>query len=133
FVRRRAPRTVRLEAEVHDDPLVRVDAVLFSWTLENLLRNAVDAIGAKEGDIRVRAALTADRRMLEIEVTDTGEGVKTERPFDPGVTTKQHGWGVGLTLAKRIVESYHRGRLVLKESRPGRTVFAILLPVQEQD
>jgi signal transduction histidine kinase len=130
FVRRRAPKDVRLAVEIHDDPPVRVDSVLFAWTLENLLKNSVDAIGAKEGEIRVRARLTADGRWLEIEVADSGEGVKVERLFEAGVTSKPHGWGVGLTLAKRIVEGYHRGRLLLKESRPGRTVFAILLPAE---
>ena len=129
FVRRRAPKTVILAAEVVDDAMVRVDDVLFSWMLENLLKNSVDAIGTKPGEVRVRSALSADRRFLEIEVTDSGEGVKTERLFEPGVTTKKYGWGVGLTLAKRIVESYHQGKLLLKESQPGRTVFSIFLPV----
>lgn len=129
FVRRRAPKNIEMSVEVVDDPPVRVDAVLFAWTLENLLKNSVDAISARPGSITVRAALIPDRRSLEIEVTDSGEGVKTDRLFEPGVTTKNHGWGVGLTLARRIVEGYHQGRLVLKESRPGRTVFAILLPV----
>lgn len=129
FVRRRAPRTVAFAAEIVDDAAVRVDNVLFSWMLENLLKNSVDAIGTKPGEVRVRCALSADRRFLEIEVTDSGEGVKTDRLFEPGVTTKKYGWGVGLTLAKRIVESYHQGRLVLKESQPGRTIFSIFLPV----
>jgi signal transduction histidine kinase len=129
FVRRRAPKTVILAAEVVDDAMVRVDDVLFSWMLENLLKNSVDAIGTKPGEVKVRSALSTDRRFLEIEVTDSGEGVKTERLFEPGVTTKKYGWGVGLTLAKRIVESYHQGRLLLKESQPGRTVFSIFLPL----
>jgi two-component system, sporulation sensor kinase D len=132
FVRRRAPKTVTFTTEVVDDATMFVDDVLFSWMLENLLKNSVDAIGTKPGEIRVRSALSADRRFLEIEVTDSGEGVKTDRLFEPGVTTKKYGWGVGLTLAKRIVESYHRGRLILKESQPGRTVFSILLPVTDK-
>jgi signal transduction histidine kinase len=97
--------------------------------LENLLKNSVDAIGTRPGEVRVRCALAPDPRFLEIEVTDSGEGVKTDRLFEPGVTTKKYGWGVGLTLAKRIVESYHQGRLILKDSQPGRTVFSIFLPV----
>ena len=129
FVRRRAPKTVAFAVEIVDDVMVRVDDVLFSWMLENLLKNSVDAIGTRPGEVRVRCALAADRRFLEIEVTDSGEGVKTDRLFEPGVTTKKYGWGVGLTLAKRIVESYHQGRLILKESQPGRTVFSIFLPV----
>ncbi|MEO0073463.1 MAG: HAMP domain-containing sensor histidine kinase [candidate division WOR-3 bacterium] len=129
FVRRRTARSVRFEVEIVDDPMVQVDNVLFSWTLENLLKNAVDAIGAREGVVAVRVQLWGDRRFLAIDITDTGEGMRTERPFDPGVSTKPHGWGVGLTLAKRIVEGYHQGKLILRESRPGRTVFTILLPL----
>ena len=132
FVRRRAPKTVTFATEVVDDATVFVDDVLFGWMLENLLKNSVDAIGTKPGEIKVMCALSPDRRLLEIEVTDSGEGVKTDRLFEPGVTTKKYGWGVGLTLAKRIVESYHQGKLILKESQPGRTVFSILLPVTER-
>lgn len=131
FVQRRAPQRVRLTVTIHADPPIKVDAVLFSWTLENLLKNGVDAIGDQEGEVLVRQGLTADRRWLEIEVTDTGEGVKVDKIFEPGITTKRYGWGVGLTLAKRIVEDYHRGKLVLKESRPGKTVFSIYLPVSQ--
>lgn len=130
FVRRRSPRMVAFESTVVDDPLVRVDAVLFAWMLESLLKNSVDAIGTRSGSVAIRSALTSDRRQLEIEVTDSGEGVKVDKIFDPGVTTKKYGWGVGLTLARRIVEGYHGGRLILKESRPGRTVFSIFLPVE---
>jgi signal transduction histidine kinase len=97
--------------------------------LENLMKNAVDAIGGKEGEIAISSVLTSDGRMLEIEVSDTGEGVKVEKIFAPGVTTKKYGWGVGLPLARRIVESYHGGKLALRESRPGRTVFVIQMPV----
>ncbi len=129
FVRRRSPRSVRFTIELVDDETISVDEVLFGWMLENLLRNAVDAIGSREGEVRVRTMLTADRRQLEIEVTDSGEGVKIDKLFEPGVTTKKYGWGVGLTLAKRIVEGYHAGSLILKETRPGRTVFSIFLPV----
>lgn len=129
FVQRRSPQGVRFQVVVEDDPLVKVDGVLFSWTLENLLKNSVDAIGEREGRVEVRMAQTADRRFVEILVTDSGEGVKLAKLFEPGVTTKPYGWGVGLTLAKRIVEGYHKGRLILKESHPGRTVFAIYLPV----
>ncbi len=129
FVRRRAPKTVTFTAEVVDDADVRVDDVLFAWMLENLLKNSVDAIGTKPGAVNVRCAFTPDRKFLDLEVTDSGEGVKTDRLFEPGVTTKKYGWGVGLTLAKRIAESYHQGRLILKESQPGRTVFSIFLPV----
>ncbi|MFO7674870.1 MAG: HAMP domain-containing sensor histidine kinase [bacterium] len=130
FVERRAPRGIRFSVEVRDDPVVRVDPVLFAWMLENLLKNGVDAVGSGPGEVAVRAGLGPDWRQFEIEVIDSGEGVKVERAFEAGVTTKPHGWGVGLALARRIVEDYHRGRLVLGESGPGRTVFLITLPVE---
>jgi len=130
FVQRRAPRAIAFSAAVEADRAVAVDEVLFSWMLENLLKNSVDAIGTKPGEVKV-SVRALDRRAVEIEVVDTGEGVKIEKIFEPGVTTKKHGWGVGLPLAKRIVESYHRGRLELRESRPGRTVFAIILPISQ--
>lgn len=129
FVERRSGKSVRFSVEVRADPPVLLDEVLFAWMLENLLRNGVDAIGAGEGRVDVRMAMSPDGRCLEIEVADTGEGVKIDKVFEPGVSTKKHGWGLGLTLARRIVEGYHQGRLVLRESRPGRTVFVISLPV----
>ncbi|UCG42571.1 MAG: HAMP domain-containing histidine kinase [candidate division WOR-3 bacterium] len=129
FVRRRAPKSIRFRLDLDAEPVVMVDEVLFSWMLENLMKNAVDAIGGKDGEIAIVSRLTSDGRMLEIEVSDSGEGVRVEKIFDPGVTTKKYGWGVGLPLARRIVESYHGGKLALKESRPGRTVFAIQMPV----
>ncbi len=132
FVQRRSPRSISFRLQLEADPRVHVDEVLLCWTLENLLKNSVDAIGQQEGEIGVRTGLTEGGRMLEIEVTDTGEGVKVEKIFQPGVTTKKYGWGVGLALAKRIVEDYHRGRLVLKESRQGRTVFSVYLPVVKE-
>jgi len=134
FVQRRASKLVVFETDVRADPKVRVDEVLFSWTLENLLRNSVDAIGTQAGKVRVATAMSGND-WLEITVTDTGEGIdpKTIRDiFKPGVTTKKYGWGVGLTLAKRIVEEYHEGRLFVKESRPRKTVFAIMLPVARE-
>lgn len=129
FVRRRAPRTVDFRLVLDADPEVEVDEMLLSWTLENLLKNSVDAIGPKPGAVMLRTQEADGGRFLEIEVTDSGEGVKVEKIFAAGVTTKKYGWGVGLALARRIVEDYHRGKLVLKESRPGKTVFSIYLPV----
>jgi hypothetical protein len=132
FVKRRSSRAIEFGMDLKALPPVAVDEVLFSWTLENLLRNSADAIGKKPGRISVGTAQVGG--LLEITVTDTGEGIdpKAVRDvFKPGVTTKKYGWGVGLTLAKRIIEEYHKGRLVIRESRPGKTVFAILLPVAE--
>jgi len=133
FVRRRAPRTIRFTAEVAFDPVVMVDDVLFSWMLENLLKNGVDAIGARPGEVAVSTRAVDDGRVLEIEVVDTGEGVRLEKVFEPGVTSKKYGWGVGLALSRRIVENYHSGRLMLKRSKPGRTEFSIMLPTVDTE
>lgn len=135
FVQRRAPRSVKFEVAVGADPEVDVDEVLLAWTIENLLRNAVDAIGQGPGLIRVTTA-QAGQDTLEISVTDTGEGIAASalrNIFKPGVTTKKYGWGVGLTLAKRIVEEYHRGRLFVKEWRPRQTTFVIILPIAQKE
>lgn len=112
------------------NPTVMASAPLFEWVLENLIKNAVDAMEGT-GSITVLSATRQGRAV--IEVTDTGRGIprkNQKRVFKPGFTTKRRGWGLGLTLAKRIVEQYHRGRIYVKDSAPGRgTTFAIELPL----
>ena len=132
FVRRRASKNIEFSSNLEFNPTAKVDDVLFSWTLENLLKNSVDAIGLNTGKIEVMTSETPDNRYLEIDIIDSGEGVnskQTKEIFKTGVSSKKCGWGVGLTLAKRIIEEYHNGKLLLKESQPGKTVFAILLPL----
>jgi signal transduction histidine kinase len=107
----------------------RINRELFEWVLENLVKNALDAIEEDQGRITFRIF---DRdNALYIDVTDTGKGIEAKRRkdvFRPGYSTKQRGWGLGLSLSKRIVENYHRGKLYLKESvlRKG-TTFRIRL------
>jgi len=132
FVQRRASKNIQFVSNIDYDPAVKVDDVLFSWTLENLLKNSVDAIGLNSGKIEVLTSETPDNRYLEIDIIDSGEGInskQTKEIFKTGVSSKKYGWGVGLTLAKRIIEEYHNGKLLLKESQPGKTVFTILLPL----
>jgi hypothetical protein len=132
FIKHRAPKRIHFETLISANPLVKVDDVLISWTLENLIKNSIDAIGDSEGRISIRTLSSLDGRSLEIEVSDTGSGIGKDRLseiFKPGVTSKKYGWGVGLTLAKRIIEEYHKGKLILKESQPSHTVFSILLPI----
>jgi len=132
FVDRRSSERIKFETDISFNPQVMVDDVLFSWTMENLLKNGVDAIGLDAGLIRVETAKTEDSQYIQIDVIDSGEGVKTKQAkeiFKTGASSKKYGWGVGLTLAKRIIEEYHKGKLYLKESVPGRTVFTILLPL----
>ena len=132
FIQHRATKRIQFELINQANPLVKVDDVLISWTLENLIKNSVDAIGDAEGKIEIRTLISSDSRFFEIEVTDTGSGISEKKAgeiFKPGVTSKKYGWGVGLTLAKRIIEEYHQGKLIVKETKPGRTVFSILLPI----
>ena len=103
---------------------------LFEWVMENLIKNAVDAIGGS-GSIKVVTFL--DNDMAAVEVSDSGKGIPRKNfknVFNPGFTTKSRGWGLGLTLAKRIVEQYHGGQIFVKDSVIGEgTTFRIELPV----
>lgn len=129
YMKRRAPERIAMELSIEDDPVVPVDEVLISWTIENLLKNALDAVGESPGWIRVRSRLSGDGQSLLISVSDSGPGIKgrLERVFQPGFTTKRHGWGLGLTLARRIVEDYHRGGLEIKSSARLGTTFTLRL------
>lgn len=113
-------------------PPVLGNTVLLEWALENLIKNALDALAGSGGRIRVEATTVTARR-VEIRVADTGPGVAPEvrkRIFEPGITTKSGGWGVGLSLARRIVEDVHSGRLLLASSEQGAT-FIMSLPVAD--
>jgi signal transduction histidine kinase len=102
---------------------------LFSWVLENLCKNAVDAMDGK-GSIDIKI-MKVNRGMVSLDITDTGKGIaknKINAVFKPGFTTKKRGWGLGLTLVKRIVENYHEGRIFIKHTENNRgTTFRLLL------
>lgn len=108
---------------------ISINRELFEWVLENLIKNALDAIENGAGSITV--TVSEEPGIVNIDVTDTGkgvEGIHKRDIFRPGFSTKSRGWGLGLSLSKRIVETYHKGKLVLKESRPGGgTTFRIRL------
>lgn len=134
YVRVRMPqlaRGVELRVEVADElPLVRGNAVLLEWALENLVKNALDALAGSGGTIEVRAERESPRRVA-IAIQDDGPGVAPAvraTLFEPGVTTKKGGWGVGLSLSRRIVEDVHHGRLLLLPSERG-ALFVTSLPV----
>jgi signal transduction histidine kinase len=121
------PVTITVDAPT-SGPVVAGDPVLLEWALEALVRNAVDALSGKGGTITV--SVGGDGRVAEVVVQDDGPGVSPEvraTLFEPGVSTKKGGWGIGLALAKRIIEDVHRGRLELKPGGPGAT-FAATLP-----
>lgn len=112
-----------------DDHGVLLSASLMEWVMENLTKNAVDAIGG-EGSIEISTGM--EKGKVWIEVKDTGKGIARKNfknVFSPGFTTKKRGWGLGLTLVKRIIEEYHGGKIFVKESEIGKgTTFRIELP-----
>jgi len=115
--------------QLQSDPAIPLSKPLFSWVIENLTRNAADAMEGK-GSIRVEIGETG--RRIYIDISDTGKGVPKgmrKQIFQPGFTTKKRGWGLGLSLVKRIIENYHSGKVFVKWSEPGQgTTFRILLP-----
>ena len=130
YLRPRLPSRVRIDVDTPSDPdmLTPLNRALFSWVIENLIRNAVDAM---EGEGSVMIAIVPDGPSVHVDVTDTGKGIPTAQHrniFEPGFTTKKRGWGLGLSLSKRIIENYHNGRIFVKRSAPGKgTTFRITL------
>ena len=111
-----------------DDHGVKISRPLIEWVMENLTKNAVDAM---QGEGRIDITTGAERNIVWIEVKDTGKGIARKNfktVFNPGYTTKKRGWGLGLTLVKRIIEEYHKGKIFVKESEIGMgTTFRIEL------
>lgn len=109
--------------------IVDLNGSLFEWVIENLCKNAVDAMGGEQGTITLKVEETDT--WVYLDVSDTGKGIRKRNinnVFRPGFTTKKRGWGLGLSLAKRIVEEYHHGRIYVKESEVGKgTTFRIEL------
>jgi len=109
---------------------------LFDWVLENLLKNAVNAIDGT-GSIKVQIHGSKQKKQIFIDITDTGKGIprsKFDTVFQPGYTTRQRGWGLGLSLTKRIVENYHNGQVFVKDSEVGKgTTFRIVLKTIRYD
>ncbi len=112
----------------------RINPELFEWVLENLTKNSIDAIEEKTGKIIYQ--LSTDKKNIYIDVIDTGKGIDLrfrKEIFRPGFSTKKRGWGLGLSLAKRIVEEYHKGKIFVKSSTPGRgSVMRIVLKKVEE-
>ena len=115
------------------DIIVRVNASLFEWVIENLCKNAVDAM---EGSGTITLDVQEQDGGVSIEVSDTGKGIKKRdigNVFKPGFTTKKRGWGLGLSLAKRIIEEYHNGKIFVKDSEVGKgTTFRIIIASVKQ-
>lgn len=130
YFRSRIPRNVTLDLDqcVPEPLQAMVNDSLFEWVIENLLKNALDALQGK-GEIEVRIA-TRDKWVV-VDVKDTGKGMPKsnfKKIFNPGFTTKTRGWGLGLSLSRRIIEEYHFGKIFVKESEVGKgTTFRIML------
>lgn len=130
YMDRRTSKKVKMVKDLPDhDIIVPLNGSLFEWVIENLSKNAVDAMGGGPGTITLHVEETEQKAI--IEVSDTGKGIKKKdigNVFRPGFTTKKRGWGLGLSLAKRIVEEYHKGKIFVKSSEVGKgTTFRIEL------
>jgi len=129
YMSHRISKRVKIITHIPDhDVIVCMNASLFEWVIENLCKNAVDAMG---GDGKIEISLIEENNHVAIEVSDTGKGIRKKdirNVFTPGFTTKKRGWGLGLSLAKRIVEEYHKGHIFIKSSELGKgTTFRIEL------
>ena len=130
YMRTRISQRVKLTIHTAEDEYGTLLCMsLFEWVMENLTKNAVDAM---QGEGAIDVTVSGNATTIFIDVTDTGKGIARKNfnaVFNPGYTTKKRGWGLGLTLVKRIVEEYHGGRIYVKDSEPGRgTTFRIELP-----
>jgi len=135
YFKRRLPQQnarVTLVEHYEEVPPVNVNRELLEWAMENLLNNALNASGPVEGKIEVTVRRKPEREAVQIQVTDQGRGMtqyERERAFEPGFTTRKRGWGLGLTLVRRIVEEYHGGRVDISHSEPEKgSTFVITFP-----
>lgn len=133
YMATRISSNVKMEFHMSTSLLpVKACAPLLEWVMENLIKNAVDAMG---GNGRITVETSADHNHAIIDITDTGKGIPRKNfktVFNPGFTTKKRGWGLGLTLAKRIIEEYHKGKIYVKNSVPGQgTTFRIEIPLAQ--
>lgn len=121
--------SISIETFPNNDIAANINHALFAWVIENLLKNAVDSMEGK-GKITLKILKVSEGRVA-VDVSDTGKGINKNRInqiFKPGYTTKKRGWGLGLTLTKRIIENYHKGKIYIKQTETGKgTTFRILL------
>ena len=127
-------KEVNLNVDYGGLPQIKANSELLQWVFENLIRNSIDAMDKTVGQINLRLAYDSTKRLINILYSDNGKGIgrKDRRKiFNPGMTTKNHGWGLGLTLAKRIIEEYHNGRIRLLHTSTSGTTFEIQIPVSQ--
>lgn len=125
---------IRIDFAAGNVKNVRINAELIGWVIENLIKNSLEACDPKDGRIEIKTLMSPDGRSVITELSDNGKGIAQsdqKKIFHPGFTSKKRGWGLGLSLAKRIVEEYHKGRIGLKSSVPNReTTMQVILPAE---
>ena len=131
YLQRRASRKIVFNFKAPDAEIfAMINKHLFAWVIENLIRNSLDAM---DGKGTISCKVFKQNNYVCIELSDTGHGIpshKFKSVFRPGYSTKKRGWGLGLSLAKRIIEEYHKGKIYVKSSKPNEeTIFAIILPL----
>lgn len=130
YMKKRATGKINFSVNTHGQQEItgKVSAPLFDWVIENLLKNALDAM---EGKGSIKVDITSDEKNIGIDITDSGKGISKQNignVFKPGFTTKKRGWGLGLSLSRRIIKQYHKGEIFVKNSEPGKgTTFRIVL------
>jgi signal transduction histidine kinase len=133
YLQKRISSKVKISLDAHSpNPApARINRHLFEWVIENLCKNAVDAMSGGHGEVNITLRHQPNNQKWIIDISDTGKGIsKTnlKKVFEPGFSTKKRGWGLGLTLAKRIIENYHQGKIFVKSSEPAKgTTFRIVL------
>ena len=130
YMKLRSSKQVVFECNLPAEVFVMLSAPLFDWVLENLIKNALDAT---EGTGKITILASVQNNQVIVTIKDTGKGMDSETAnqiFEPGYTTKKRGWGLGLPLSKRIMESYHEGKLFIKQTELGKgTTFCLQLPI----
>ena len=129
YMQKRAPNKVAITLKTnHEDIPIAISGPLFDWVIENLMRNALDAM---EGKGNIELKVVDQPQQVVIDISDTGRGIpkhQIKKIFNPGFTTKKRGWGLGLSLSKRIIQKYHHGSIIVKSSEVGiGTTFRITL------
>ncbi|MEO6541290.1 MAG: ATP-binding protein [Ferruginibacter sp.] len=130
YIKRRSPESVRFSINTFGETEIKamINGPLFDWVIENLLKNGLDAMEGK-GSLNIN--IKNEAAQVIVDVTDSGKGISKQnitKVFKPGFTTKKRGWGLGLTLSKRIIDQYHKGELFVKQSEPGKgTTFRVVL------
>lgn len=134
YLRKRLPKSgnqIRLIENFGEIKPIPLNRELFEWAIENLIKNAIDAVQGKKGTIEITTALLPGKNRIAIDIRDNGTGISAKRRndiFKPGYSTKKRGWGLGLNFTKRIIEEYHHGRLFIKETHAGKgTTMRIIL------